>query len=153
VRHAEAYRGKQVVELLADRTRSALQLGVEDNPLGVRIELGEAKIESQDRYLLPVLVRVPIARLLMVPQDAVHHGRLTLCVAVRDDDGGLSEPQRFEVPVEVPDDQLAGVAARDVGYGFKILVRGGPANLAVGVRDDVAAVSSTVNVKFSAGEG
>ena len=50
-------------------------------------------------------------RLLMVPQDAAHRGRLTLCVAVRDDDGGLSEPQRFEVPVEVPDDQLDAAAA------------------------------------------
>jgi len=153
VHHGEGYRGKPIRELLADQTRSALRLGVEDNPLGVRIELGSAQRQEENRYVLPVLVRVPMSRLLMVPQDSAHRGKLTLCVTVRDDDGGLSEPQRFEVPVEVPDDQLDAAAQRDVGYGFNLLVRGGPANLAVGVRDDVAAVSSTVNVKISTGEG
>jgi VWFA-related protein len=151
VRHTEGFRGRDVVREMMDRTLSALVLDVGDNPLDVRIELGEEQSEAKDRWILPVLVKVPISKLALVPQDSVHRGKISIFVAVRGDDGGLSQPQRFEVPVDIPNEQLLNAMSREVGYGLNLLVRGGPGKLAVGVRDDVAAVESTLNLNISIG--
>jgi VWFA-related protein len=153
VRHTEGYRGKNVQREMEDLTLSALVLDVAKNPLEVRIELGEEQREEKNRYVLPVLIKVPISKLALVPQDSQHRGKLTVYVAVRDDGGGLSAPQRFEVPVDIPNEQLLNAMSREVGYGVNLLVRGGPGKLAVGVRDDVAAVESTVNLNIDVGEG
>ena len=151
VRHTEGYLGKRLVDEMADRTLSALVLDVADNPLNVRIELGEEKRESKDRFVLPVLVKIPIAGLALVPQESAHRGKLTIFVAVRDDAGGLSQPQHFEVPVDIPNAQLLNAMSREVGYGVNLLVRRGGGKLAVGVRDEIAAVESTVNLDLSIG--
>jgi VWFA-related protein len=151
VRHNEGYRGKDVRQEMADRTLSALVLDVAQNPLDVRIELGDEQTEAKDRFVLPVLVKVPISKLTLVPAESAHHGRITISVAVRGDDGSLSAPQHFEVPVDIPNEQLLTAMSREVGYGVNLLVRGGPGKLAVGVRDDVAAVESTVNLNIAVG--
>lgn len=152
VRHTEGYRAQTVVEEMADRTLSALMLDVADNPLEIRIELGDEQVEKSNRYVLPVLVKVPISKLVLVPQEKAHRGMITIFVAVRDDDGGLSQPQHIEVPVNIPNEQLLAAMSREVGYGLNLLVRGGPGKLAVGVRDEIAAVESTVNLNISIGK-
>jgi len=152
VRHTEGYRAKTTVEEMSDRTLSALVLDVADNPLDVTIELGTEQAEKRNRFVLPVLVKVPIANLVLIPQEKAHRGMITIFVAVQDDDGRLSEPQHFEVPVDIPNEQLLAAMSRDVGYGVNLMVRSGPGKLAVGVRDDIAAVESTVNLNISIGK-
>ncbi|HMB52101.1 MAG TPA: VWA domain-containing protein, partial [Thermoanaerobaculia bacterium] len=152
VRHNEGYRASTVKQEMLDRTVSALVLDAADNPLDVRVELGEAQPESKDRYVLPVLVKVPIAKLVLVPQQREHKGKVTVYVAVRDPDGRMSEPQSVEIPVDIPNESLLTAMSREVGYGMNLLVRSGEAKLAVGVRDEVGAVASTVNLNVSVGD-
>ena len=152
VRHTEGYRAKTAVEEMSDRTLSALVLDVADNPLDVTIELGNEQAEKRNRFVLPVLVKVPISNLVLIPQEKAHRGKITIFVAVQDDNGGLSEPQHFEVPVDIPNEQLLAAMSREVGYGVNLMVRSGPGKLAVGVRDEIAAVESTVNLNISIGQ-
>ncbi len=152
VRHSEGYRAKTSVEEMSDRTLSALVLDVADNPLDVTIELGNEQAEKGNRFVLPVLVKVPISNLVLIPQEKAHRGMITIFVAVQDDDGRLSQPQHFEVPVDIPNEQLLAAMSRDVGYGVNLMVRSGPGKLAVGVRDEIAAVESTVNLNISVGK-
>jgi VWFA-related protein len=153
IRHTEGYRGDTVAQEMANRTVSALVLDVAENPLNVRIELGDGQKEGKkNQYVLPVLVKVPLSKLALVPQQHEHRGKLSIYVAVRDDQGRTSEPQHFELPVDVPNEQLLNAMSRDVGYGVNLLVRGGESKLAVGVRDEIGAVVSTVNLNVSVGE-
>jgi len=151
VRHNEGYRASTVEQEMLDRTVSALVLDVADNPLDVRVELGDVQAEKKDQFVLPVLIKVPIAKLVLVPQQREHKGKLAVYVAVRDADGRTSKPQRFDVPVDIPNESLLTAMSREVGYGMNLLVRGGDAKLAVGVRDEVGAVTSTVNLNVSIG--
>jgi len=154
LRHPEGYRGSTVEQEMMDRTVSALVLDVADNPLEVRLELGAEQQEGKkNQYVLPVLVKVPLAKLALVPQQRQHRGKLSIWVAVRDGQGRTSEPQHFELPVDVPNEQLLTAMSRDVGYGVNLLVRGGESKLAVGVRDEIGAITSTVNLNISVGEG
>jgi len=151
VRHNEGYRAATVEQEMLDRTISALVLDVADNPLEVRVELGKAQAEKKNQFVLPVLIKVPIAKLVLVPQQREHRGKLAVYVAIRDPDGRMSKPQRFEVPVDIPNENLLTAMSREVGYGINLLVRGGDAKLAVGVRDEVGAVTSTVNLNVVIG--
>lgn len=152
VRHTEGYRAKTAEQRMKERTLSALIFDVADNPLDVRVQLLPEQ-EQNRHYVLPVMVRVPISRLVLLPQESVHVAKLTIVVAVRDADGGLSNPQRVEVPIEIPNDKLLEAMGQDVGHGLNLLVRKGDSKLAVGVRDELSAVESTLNLNVSVGEG
>lgn len=153
VRHRQRYRSKSAAERIVDGTLAALLHDVTDNPLGIRVELGDAAAEKRDRYLLPVVIRVPLAKILLLPHDASHRGALTVVVAVQDERGRMSEPRRMEVPVEIPNDRLLTALMQDLGYQLELQVRGGEQKLAVGVVDELAAVSSTLNLTIPVAGG
>jgi hypothetical protein len=152
VRHTEGYRAKTAEQRMQERTMSALIFDVADNPLGVTVQLSPET--RQDRHwVLPVLVRVPVSQLVLVPRDGEHHARVSIVIAVRDADGGLSSPQLIELPLTIPNDRLLESMSQEIGHGVNLLVRAGNAKLAVGVRDELAAVESTLNLNVSVGGG
>ncbi len=152
VRHTEGYAAKSVDQRLTERTLSSLLFDVGDNPLDIKVQLGKEQPEKKN-FVVPVLVRVPISRLVLVPEEKIHRGKMTLYLAVRDTRGRVSAPQRVEVPVEIPNDQLLQAMGKEVGQGVNLLVRPGESKLAVTVRDDYAAVTSTLNLNISIGNG
>ncbi|HEX2252321.1 MAG TPA: VWA domain-containing protein [Thermoanaerobaculia bacterium] len=152
VRHPEGYRGKDSQQRMTERVMSALLLDSADNPLEVGVHLGDEETDKEAGVVLPVLVTVPLSKLVLVPQAAEHQGRITIYVAVQDDEGRVSEPQRIEVPVTIPNDQLVEALGRNLGYGVNLRVRRGESKLAVGVRDELSAVESTINLRFSVGK-
>jgi len=153
VRHTEGYQGKSSDQRMIERTLSALVFDVADNPLAVRIELGEEQTGTRKQVVLPVLIRVPISKLLLIPRESSHHGRLKIYLAVRDAEGRVAQPEPIEVSVDIPNDQLVEALSRELGHGLNLQIRSGESKLAVGVRDEVAAVESTVNLSVSLDEG
>jgi VWFA-related protein len=145
------YRDKTRDERMVDETLASLFFDAGDNPLGIQVELGSVKVESKDQYLVPVMVRIPMDRLVFVPQAQVHQGRLSIFVTVQDRQGRLSDPHKIDVPIEIPNGELLQAMSRTAGYLAQVRTRGGEQKLAIGVRDEVAAVASTVNLSVSVG--
>lgn len=152
IRHTEGYEAKTAAERMTERTLSALLLDIAENPLNVRLELGD-QVKEKRHWQLPVVVKIPISSITLVPQEDAHHGRLSIFVVVQGEGGGLSEPQRLEFPITIPNESLLTAMSQDIGYAIDLQIRGGDAKLAVGVRDDLASVESTVNLNVSVGEG
>lgn len=148
VRHAEGYLDRSPQARMADTTMSALLLDVTDNPLGVRLQLGDKEKAEKGNVIQPVLVRVPISRLVLLPNETTHEGRLTVFVAVKDGRGRTSKPQQIDVPVSIPNDRLLEAMVEDIGYGVRLLMRPGSNKLAVGVRDELADLEATVNLSL-----
>jgi len=92
-------------------------------------------------------------RVVLVPRERSHHGRLKIYLAVRDADGRVAQPEPIVVPVDIPNDQLLEALTRELGHGLNLQIRAGESKLAVGVRDEVAAVESTVNLNVSLDDG
>jgi len=153
VRHTEGYQGKSPDQRMLERTMSALIFDVAHNPLDVRLQLGEEHSEKRKQFVLPLLIRVPISKLVLVPRERSHHGRLKIYLAVRDADGRVAQPEPIVVPVDIPNDQLLEALTRELGHGLNLQIRAGESKLAVGVRDEVAAVESTVNLNVSLEDG
>jgi VWFA-related protein len=145
VRHREGYRDKNTESRMSDGTLAALRFPVENNPLNVKVELGTPTRRSDGFYLQPVVVKVPIGKLVLVPREATHEARVRLFIAAVDGEGNTSEVQQVPLPISIPAADVAAATGKDYVYTVSLLMRGGDQRVAVGVRDDVAAQSSFVS--------
>ncbi len=163
LRYLDRYRSKNSDQLMADRTMAALYLDDATNPLDVRLELGEpteAKAEGKRKgkkkkqaasYVVPVVVQLPLANLSLVPQDAAHTGNLSLFLIIQDETGRTSPPIKIAVPVKIPHEKLVPAMNQLVGYKTKVRMRSGEQKIALGVRDDVSQIASTLNLNVNIG--
>ncbi len=144
VRHRETYREQTRDEVMTGRTRSAVLLGGGENPLEVAMEFGNRAADDKDRFLVPIMVKVPLSKLVLVPQEGAHVGRIGIFVCARDDRGRTSPVQSIEVPIRIPDDKLEAALGQVAGYRMVLQMRGVEHAVAIGVRDELGRVESTV---------
>ncbi len=144
VRYRSGYRDKSPATRVNEGTLAALIHGAESNPLGVRVETGRGRPTAKGHYQVPLMVHVPFDSLALLPQGEVHRGSLLVSVAVVDDQGRLSPLHQQQVPIEVPDGEVAEARRHDFIYEVELLMRGGQQFVGVGVRDDFAGGASFV---------
>ena len=143
VRHREGYRDKSTEARMSDGTMAALNFPFEENPLGVSVEFGQPKPRDDGFFLVPVMVRIPIGKLVLVPREQTEDARVRLFVAAMDSKGGTTpDVQQVPVPISIPKAEVASAQGKLYVYSVTLLMRGGEQRVAVGVRDDVAAQAS-----------
>ena len=151
VRHLEAYRQRDPMEKLADLALSALHLDLVDNPLGVRLEPGDPTAAGRDVFQVPIMVKIPFEKILLMPESEAHTGRLSLLVVAADERGGVSPVQRIELPLHIPNQGLLRTLAGAAAYPLALQMRGGRQRVAVAVRDRVSGVQSIVTLQLEVG--
>jgi hypothetical protein len=121
---------------------SSLFYDVENNPLDVRIEREVETRRDDGHFLVPVKIRIPLGKLVMIPEGENQIARVRVFFAAMDEKGGLSEVSESPVPISIPAAQID--AAREQTYVFTVpvMMRKGPQKLAVGVRDELGQVAS-----------
>jgi VWFA-related protein len=144
VRHREGYRDKNVESRMSDATLAALNFSVDNNPLGAEIDFGAPQRRQDGLYMQPVEVKVPIGKLVLVPHGANSEARVRLFIAASDPDGNTSDVQQVQVPISVPEGQMAEAVKKYYVYSVNLLMRGGEQKVAVGLRDDLAGQDSYV---------
>jgi hypothetical protein len=148
VRHRENYRDKSVTTQMVDATLATLRYGYEDNALGVILEVGSASPGADGMFHVPVKVGLPLGRLTLVPRSGHYYGRARLFFGAIDDQESVSEVSDLEVPIRIPTDRIEEVRGMYYPYETTLLMRGGPHQLAVGIRDELGASSSYVKTSF-----
>ncbi len=143
VRHREGYRNKPASARMTDRTLAALNYGYESNDLGVLIELGEGEFEEKNAFLVPVIVKIPIADVALVPQQAVYRGQVRLYLAAQNQDAS-SFVSEVPVSIEIPSDEIERARGHLYHHRVTLRMQRGYQRLAVGVRDEIGAVTSVV---------
>ena len=152
VRYLKNYRDRDPLDLLEDRTLTALHYGIEDNRLDVRLVPGQPTVTTKNRYQVPISVQIPFSRLLLLPQDENHAGQVTILVVARDQNGGMSPFHRSEVPVEIPNERMADVLQGAAAYPMTLAMRRGRQRVSVGVRDHLGQIDATLNLELDVGE-
>jgi hypothetical protein len=151
VRHREGYRDKSTEARMNDGTMAALNFPFEENPLGISMEFGQPRPREDGFFLVPVLVRIPIGKLTLIPRATSEDARVRLFIAAMDSDGGTSEVQQTPVPISVPKAEVAVAQKKYFVYTVSLLMRGGQQRVAVGVRDDVGALASFLSRGLTVG--
>jgi VWFA-related protein len=150
VRHRSGYVDKPQVERVADRTLSSLLLDLEKNPLGVGVDFGPPEKQGRKKYVLPVIVRIPLKELALLPQGDVGQGKVTIFLGVRDEEGGISDIHRLPLPLTLPKERLASRSG-EIDYRTNLEISKGTPTVAVAVWDELSGTESFVHKKVQLG--
>ncbi len=147
VRYHRRYRDRSQDLQLEDLTLASLQFGVGENPLEVEVTHGEPEKEKGGRFVLPLTVRFPIANLVLLADRKTHNGKVSIRVVALDEKGRFSDPVTHQAPIEIPHEGMLQALSRQAIFRAELTLRRGRQTIAVDVRDEVGAVSSTVLVE------
>ncbi|HEX6862819.1 MAG TPA: hypothetical protein VF414_08390, partial [Thermoanaerobaculia bacterium] len=151
LRAPAGYRAKTADQRTQERAAAALLLDVSDNPLDVRVELAEGKRERDGSYTVPVSIKIPLSRLMLLPHGSEHQGRLAIFLLTQGE-SGLASGSKLEAPVRIPNARMVASMGQTGAFTTSVRVRPGIYRLAVAVRDDVAAVESAVSLELKVEE-
>ena len=101
IRSRDGYIDKTIGAKLADRASTSLLLGIDDNPHGVRLEIGQVRPSAKKGQSEVALVfHVPLRDLPLVESGGVYTASTQLFLAARDDRGNAAPVQAMELRVE-----------------------------------------------------
>ena len=144
VRHRKTFQKRSTDDEMKQQVLSALILDSFENPMGAGLEVREQTSREDGNFEVPLLVKVPLGKLVLLPQGKQHRARVSLYVAVRDGRGRSSRVVKHQCPISIPNDEMLVALGRTAACGMKLAMRGGPHTVAVVVRDDVAGLESTL---------
>jgi VWFA-related protein len=142
---------KTADQMMSDRTLSGLLLEARDNPLDVELHTELAEDNGDGTFTLPVSVQMPLANLVLLPAAEVHQAQVALFVSVLDEKRRTSDVSKNLCPIRIRNEQLPTSMARPIRCGMRLRMRPGPQRVAIGVRDELAAVDSVVSVEVDVG--
>jgi VWFA-related protein len=151
VRHREGFRAQTPAERATSRTLAAMVLGVSQNPLEVALEFEEETKDKKGNPVVSLLVKFPMSKLVLLPQEHVHEGRIKVFVGARDGQGRTSPITEMPVPIRIPNDQLLTALGQTATFRVQVAVREGEQTIAVSVRDELGNSDSTITAKYMAG--
>ncbi len=146
VQASEGYRARTPDQRTQDRAATALLLGLAENPLDLGVDLGTGTRERDGSYTVPVTLKIPLARLMLLPKGSEHEGHLSIFLLTQGADGGLSPGGKMETPIRIANAKMVEAMGQTGVYQANLRVRPGSYRLGVAVRDDVAAVESAMSV-------
>jgi hypothetical protein len=150
-RYRQWYRDKPQSEQVAERTGAAMLYGFEDNPLGVRIELGR-QVAQGDVYVVPVRLHVPLAKLTLIPREGNRVGHVHFFV-VASGNGEVTPVRSSEADVRIPEARAAAALGQDYVHEVRMKLKRGEYVLGIGLRDDLAGAASYLKGSVQAGSG
>lgn len=153
VRHRDGYRDKSPETSMSEGVMASLYFDYASNPFDLIIDATEQRPRDDGNYLVTVKVRVPIGKLVLLPEGDRHTAHARLFVAAMDSDGGTSDVQHVPLPLAVPAPELAVAQTKSFEYSLPLIMRSGNHKVAVGVRDDLAANASFAVTFFTVGAG
>ncbi len=151
VRHRSSFRDKPVDTRTAERTRAALLIDDLENPFEVTLAIDAPQPQDDGTFVVPLAVRIPLGKLVLVPGKTEHQGRVSMFVAVRDEKGRTSEVNRHLCPIRIPNADVMTASGQSASCGLRLLMRRGPQRIAVSVLDELTSIDSTVHLALDVG--
>ncbi len=147
VRTRHAVLERSADERLAEQVSSALFFPRLQNPLDARIEIGRLRKAGKSTFVAPLSVRIPYARLTLVPEGGRLRGGFVFAAAVRAPDDRFTDVSQKRVPVELPPAEAAGTFAFETTFE----VRPGRQVLSIALVDEISRVTTFVQPEVNVG--
>jgi VWFA-related protein len=153
--HRESFRRRSLDDRVEQALAAAVALHAEANPLGIAIELGEMKLSGKrgQGATVPLLVKIPLRGLALVPEGGQLRGRLSARVAILDPhrDQRLGAPAPIAIVVAAADEPR--VATHNWAYRAEMRLAPGKNRIAVVVVDELAGVIATTSTEIEVPRG
>ena len=142
LRYRTRYEDRSREEQMRSRTLAALVHGEVENPLQVAVDVAEAMDGEEGHRKVPVLVKVPMSNLALLPQEDRLVGLVSFHVGARDGQGRTSPIRSVQVPIRVERSNLREAAGRMAAHHFLLEMYPREHEVLVGVRDEIGEVES-----------
>ncbi len=153
--HRTAYVDLPASMRAAQALRSEMLFGGDANPLGVRVEIGDADSRLRigaarsKRVRIPFKVKIPYARLSMIPRGDIYWGKVLITFFGEDSGGNQSELASFEQPITVDSNRYEEAVARGYfTYSVTVEVEGGQQSVYIGIQDSIGGKTSIIPKTF-----
>jgi hypothetical protein len=136
---------------LLRRAISTLWAGGGANTLKAELSVEEQTKEEDGRFRVSAIVSLPIASVLLRPQEHFHVAHLTVAIVARDGKGHITGAPRAEFPIEIPNEKLLSAPGQTAGYRFTMHLAPGESIVAVALRDDMSGAESVLRIPLTTG--
>ena len=137
------------------RLRSAMLFGADANPLGVRVEFGDADSRfrlgaaGSKRVKIPIHVKIPYARLEMIRRGDLYWSKLWITLFAEDAAGNQSALSSHEQPISVEADSYQEAVAKGFfSYHTGVEIEGGEQKVFIGVQEELSGRTSIMPIEF-----
>ncbi len=129
----------------AVKTKIAMILGEESNPLDISVEFGRTAAKAGKKRIVDAAIRIPIGPLTMVPVGGdTYQGQLEFTFYLEDEEGASTPIQQSELPLELPGEAISSPTPIHITYNVGFRVRPGHHRLALTVTDTLGSTSSSL---------
>jgi len=138
---------------LLRRAVAALWAGAGANPLKAELAIEEQTKEQDGRFRVTAILSLPLASVLVQPQEHFHVAHLTVAIVARDGKGHITGAPHAEFPIEIPNERLLSAPGQTAGYRFTLFLAPGESVMAVALRDDASGAESVMRMALLPGAG
>lgn len=137
-RARKGYLQKTVETKTAEAVEAGLYYPRDENPLGIKLTVGDSKPYDAENYLLPIHIAIPLAKLSLVPSGDRYEGNYLVYLKILDVSGKTSDMQILRGAVTVPAKDLKEAQKKDWGHPVQLIVVPGGQKVSIGVRDAIS---------------
>jgi VWFA-related protein len=121
-----------------DRVVANLFQPLEHSVIPIRADLGAVKKVRKNRWIVPVVVRIPVSALTTLEQDGAAKGAFSVFIGTGGDFAVVSDVTRKEQPYSIRLDELQNAKATSFTYNVAVEFDQFAEMISIGVRDDVS---------------
>ena len=151
LRHREGYRDKTPAARMNDSINAFLVHDYSSNPLGVSIDVGQQTPGAKGNINVPVRVRIPLERIVLLPRGEIYEARLSIYFGATDETGREAPMQDLPLTLRIPASSVEMARRDEVARVIEATMRPGPHKLVVGVRDEISEERSVVGRVLTVG--
>jgi VWFA-related protein len=146
VRHRESFRRSSLGERAEAALVAAATFETTVNPLAMQLELGVPVAEDKKgkEARVPILVRIPLALVSLVPEGEQRTARLSARVAVLNEAQHVKLGETAPISISIPEADLEKALGSFWAYRAEVMVGRGSQRVAVVVSDEIAGTVSTL---------
>ncbi|HYN20445.1 MAG TPA: hypothetical protein VE078_05765, partial [Thermoanaerobaculia bacterium] len=135
---------KTVETKTAEAVEASLYYPRDENPLDIRLTVGDSKPYDAENYLLPIHISIPLAKMALVPSGDRYEGNYLVYLKILDVSGKASDMQIMKGNVTVPAKDLDSAQKKDWGHPVQLIVVPGGQKVSIGVRDALSNLTSYI---------
>ncbi len=151
VRHRDGYRSRSVETRMHDGTLSALNLGIQDNPLDIRLAFGEPEPQPNGLYSVPFRIVIPFDSLTLLPAETAHIARLRVWFAAKAENDEISDVKEIPLDLNIPIEMLDQMVGKPLVKNLPLTLEEGYQDIAVGIRDEIGQRHSFLRTGLTVG--
>jgi hypothetical protein len=136
VRSRKSFVEKSLYTEISDKVIANVFYDSNQNDLGIMVITGQARAAGDERFTLPMEIRIPMDNLAFIPTAAGLRGGFSVFIVTADDNGDMSDVQQQQHPLTLTEEEQKASKGKFYTYSIDLLMRKGRNRISVAVVDD-----------------